>query len=38
MANATYPNVPKGATGVLVLADGTVIFGRGFGATGEAVG
>ncbi len=38
MANATYPNVPKGATGVLVLADGTVIFGRGFGATGDAVG
>ena len=29
---------PKGATGVLVLADGTVIWGRGFGAEGEAVG
>ncbi len=29
---------PKGATGVLVLADGTVIWGRGFGATGSAVG
>ena len=38
MANAKYPTVPKAATGVLVLADGTVIFGRGFGATGEAVG
>ncbi len=38
MANAKYPTVPKGATGVLVLADGTVVFGRGFGATGEAVG
>ena len=38
MATATYPNVPKGATGVLVLADGTVVFGRGFGATGDAVG
>ena len=38
MANAKYPTVPKGATGVLVLADGSVIFGRGFGATGEAVG
>jgi len=38
MANARYPTVPKGATGVLVLADGTVIFGRGFGAAGEAVG
>ena len=24
---------PKGATGVLVLADGTVVWGRGFGAT-----
>ena len=29
---------PAGATGVLVLGDGTVIWGRGFGATGEAVG
>ncbi|MET0240886.1 MAG: glutamine-hydrolyzing carbamoyl-phosphate synthase small subunit [Sphingobium sp.] len=38
MADATYPAVPKGATGVLVLADGSVVFGRGFGATGEAVG
>jgi carbamoyl-phosphate synthase small subunit len=38
MADATYPAVPKGATGVLVLDDGSVIFGRGFGAVGEAVG
>ncbi|HEX7874906.1 MAG TPA: glutamine-hydrolyzing carbamoyl-phosphate synthase small subunit [Sphingobium sp.] len=38
MADATYPAVPKGATGVLVLADGHIVFGRGFGATGEAVG
>jgi carbamoyl-phosphate synthase small subunit len=29
---------PEGATGVLVLDDGTVIWGRGFGAVGEAVG
>jgi carbamoyl-phosphate synthase small subunit len=29
---------PKGATGVLVLADGTIAWGRGFGATGSAVG
>ena len=29
---------PEGATGVLVLADGSVIWGRGFGAEGEAVG
>jgi len=38
MANARYPTVPKGATGVLVLADGTIVFGHGFGAEGEAVG
>lgn len=29
---------PSGATGCLVLADGTVVWGRGFGATGSAVG
>ncbi len=29
---------PQGATGVLVLADGTVLWGRGFGASGHAVG
>ena len=29
---------PKGATGVLVLGDGTVIWGKGFGASGNAVG
>jgi len=29
---------PKGATGVLVLADGSVIWGKGFGAAGDAVG
>ncbi|MBX7489298.1 glutamine-hydrolyzing carbamoyl-phosphate synthase small subunit [Qipengyuania sp. GH25] len=29
---------PKGATGVLVLGDGTVIWGKGFGASGRAVG
>ena len=29
---------PKGATGVLVLGDGTVIWGKGFGASGCAVG
>jgi carbamoyl-phosphate synthase small subunit len=29
---------PQGATGVLVLADGSVAWGRGFGAVGEAVG
>ncbi len=29
---------PKGATGCLVLADGTVVWGKGFGAVGHAVG
>ncbi|MGB3166503.1 MAG: glutamine-hydrolyzing carbamoyl-phosphate synthase small subunit [Alteraurantiacibacter sp.] len=29
---------PKGATGCLVLADGTIVWGEGFGATGSAVG
>jgi carbamoyl-phosphate synthase small subunit len=29
---------PEGATGVLVLSDGSVAWGRGFGATGSAVG
>ena len=32
------PAQPSGATGVLVLADGTVLWGKGFGATGSAVG
>src|SRR5690349_1118376 len=38
MADATNMPAPEGATGVLVLADGSVIWGRGFGAEGEAVG
>ena len=29
---------PEGSTGVLVLADGSVAWGRGFGAVGQAVG
>ncbi|MGN6501130.1 MAG: carbamoyl-phosphate synthase small subunit, partial [Tsuneonella sp.] len=29
---------PHGATGVLVLADGTCVWGKGFGAAGSAVG
>ncbi|ANU07924.1 glutamine-hydrolyzing carbamoyl-phosphate synthase small subunit [Paraurantiacibacter namhicola] len=29
---------PKDATGVIVFADGTVVWGKGFGATGAAVG
>src|SRR4028118_1662602 len=38
MAHAKQSPAPKEATGVLVLADGTAIWGRGFGAEGEAVG
>jgi carbamoyl-phosphate synthase small subunit len=34
----TPARVPDGATGVLALADGTILFGRGFGAVGAAVG
>jgi carbamoyl-phosphate synthase small subunit len=40
MADAAFSHAPqpKGATGVLVLADGHVAWGRGFGAAGQAVG
>ncbi|HWK36762.1 glutamine-hydrolyzing carbamoyl-phosphate synthase small subunit [Sphingomonas sp.] len=38
MADANPYDVPAGATGVLVLASGEVVWGRGFGAEGEAVG
>ena len=38
MTNAHHPDAPEGATGILVLADGTIVWGRGFGATGSAVG
>jgi carbamoyl-phosphate synthase small subunit len=40
MADAALSHAPqpKGATGVLVLADGSVLWGRGFGAEGQAVG
>ncbi|MFM9934988.1 MAG: glutamine-hydrolyzing carbamoyl-phosphate synthase small subunit, partial [Novosphingobium sp.] len=40
MADPAYTHAPKphGATGVLVLADGSVAWGRGFGAAGAAVG
>ena len=34
----TYSPPPPGATAVLVLADGTVLWGRGLGAAGAAVG
>jgi len=38
VADTSYTPAPEGATGVLVLADGSVIWGRGFGAEGQAVG
>jgi len=38
MADAVHTPAPEGATGVLALADGSLIWGRGFGAEGEAVG
>jgi carbamoyl-phosphate synthase small subunit len=38
MADAKPSPAPDGATGVLVLADGSVVWGRGFGAEGSAVG
>lgn len=38
MADAKTLIVPEGATGVLVFADGSAVFGRGFGAVGDAVG
>ncbi|WP_156678970.1 glutamine-hydrolyzing carbamoyl-phosphate synthase small subunit [Sphingomonas profundi] len=38
MAEQDTTRVPEGATGVLALADGAVLWGRGFGAEGAAVG
>ena len=38
MADAKATPMPAGATGVLVLANGDIAWGRGFGAEGEAVG
>jgi carbamoyl-phosphate synthase small subunit len=38
MADAKPFHAPAGATGCLVLASGDVLWGRGFGAEGEAVG
>jgi carbamoyl-phosphate synthase small subunit len=38
MADTRDTPAPNGATGVLVLADGSAIWGKGFGAEGEAVG
>jgi carbamoyl-phosphate synthase small subunit len=38
MADAKPSPAPEGATGVLVLGDGSLLWGRGFGAEGAAVG
>ncbi|PZO88337.1 MAG: carbamoyl phosphate synthase small subunit [Sphingomonas sanxanigenens] len=38
MAEANPMRAPEGATGALVLASGEVLWGRGFGAAGHAVG
>ncbi len=38
MADPRPSTQPQGATGVLALADGSLIWGRGFGVEGEAVG
>jgi carbamoyl-phosphate synthase small subunit len=40
MADATLTRAPQpeGATGVVVFADGRIVWGQGFGAEGEAVG
>ncbi len=38
MADLTSTRAPNGATGVLVLVSGDVLWGRGFGAEGAAVG
>lgn len=37
-ATTPVPATPPGATAALVLADGTIFWGRGVGATGSAVG
>ncbi|SNS38076.1 carbamoyl-phosphate synthase small subunit [Azospirillum sp. RU38E] len=38
MGSPTHAPAPTGATGVLVLADGSVFWGRGMGAAGHRVG
>ena len=37
-AASSYARKPDGATGVLVFADGTLLWGHGFGLIGQAVG
>jgi carbamoyl-phosphate synthase small subunit len=38
MADPNFSRAPSGATGVLILASGDMIWGRGFGAQGAGVG
>lgn len=38
MSSKSYPKQPENATGVIVFDDGTVIWGRGFGAEIQSVG
>ena len=38
MTSKSYPKQPENATGVIVFDDGTVIWGRGFGAEIQSVG
>ena len=37
-AHPARTSPPEGATGVIVFADGRIVWGRGFGAEGQAVG
>ena len=38
MVHATVRHAPEGATAVLIFADGSIVWGQGFGAEGDAVG
>ncbi len=38
MTKTSYPSIPDAASAVIVLSDGSVFFGRGFGAETRAVG
>jgi carbamoyl-phosphate synthase small subunit len=38
MTNMTYPKQPENATAVIVFADGTAFWGRGFGAQTSSIG
>src|SRR4026207_536619 len=37
-AHPARTSPPEGATGVIVFADGRIVWGKGFGAEGQAVG